>query len=59
VGADQVHGLHIVGARDRLGALEGVGAIDVYRYPHWDAAAAAQAEGRAFEALDGLVPPPR
>lgn len=52
---------HVAPAEVRAikGALEGVGAIDVYRYPHWDAAAEAQAEGRAFEALDGLVPPPR
>lgn len=36
------------------GALEGIGAIDIYRYEHWDAAAETQAEARAFAALDGL-----
>lgn len=37
------------------GALEGIGLIDVYRYVQWDAAAAAQAEERAFAVFDGVA----
>lgn len=44
----------LVEVRKIKGALEGIGIIEIYRYERWDDAAAAHAEQRACEVLDGL-----
>jgi dienelactone hydrolase len=57
--ADDDAGVPPADVRAIKGALEGIGVIDVYRYAHWDGAAEAQAEARAFSVLDTLEGPLR
>jgi dienelactone hydrolase len=57
--ADDDPGVPPADVRAIKGALEGVGVIDVYRYAHWDGAAEAQAEERAFSVLDSVKAPLR
>jgi dienelactone hydrolase len=55
--ADDDPHVQLAEVRAIKGALEGIGCIEIYRYPQFDDAAQGLAERRAFEVLDVLQAP--